>query len=119
MTNQCITDAISVTDKRIDTSFEIGLDREILLADYDKPVFKIVKTIAEHSITQKYINGNRLIIEGFFRTSIFYQPPAGEGLTVVSKKQTFQKQIDLRTPVTDAYFIDISGCYISKLIKIK
>ncbi len=109
MANQCITDIISVTEKRIDTSFEMGIDQEILLADYDKPVFKIVKTIAEHSVTQKYINGNRLIIEGFFRISVFYQPPAGDVLTVVSKKQTFQKQLDLQVPVTDAHFIDISG----------
>lgn len=109
MPNQCITDIVSVLEKRIDTGFEIGLEQEILLADYDKPVFKIIKTITDHSITQKYINGNRLIIEGFFRTSVFYQPPMGESITVVSKKQTFQKQLEVQNPVTDVHFIDISG----------
>ena len=109
MPNQCITDIICATDKRTDTTFEMAIDSEILLADYDRPVFKIIKTIIDHSITQKYVNGNRLIIEGFFRTSVFYQPPGGESLTVVSKKQTFQKQLELLTPVTQSYFINISG----------
>ena len=109
MPNQCITDIICATEKRMETSFELAVDGEILLADYDKPVFKIIKTVTDHSITQKYVNGNRLVIEGFFRTSVFYQPPGGERLTVVSKKQTFQKQLDLQTPVTASYFIDIAG----------
>lgn len=109
MPNQCITDIICATEKRMETSFELAVDGEILLADYDKPVFKIIKTITDHSITQKYVNGNRLVIEGFFRTSVFYQPPSGDKLTVVSKKQTFQKQLDLQTPVIASYFIDLAG----------
>lgn len=109
MPNQCITDIICATGKPMETSFELALERDILLADYDRPVFKIIKTITDHSITQKYVNGNRLIIEGFFRTSVFYQPPGGEALTVISKKQPFQKQLELFNPVPHSYFINISG----------
>ena len=109
MSQQLITDVISTIAKPVDTFFELGVDREILLADYDKPVFKIVKTIADHSITQKYINGNRLMIEGFFRITVFYQPPGGDKLTVISKKQPFRKQLDLPPAIYDPYFINING----------
>ena len=109
MSQQLITDVISTIAKPVDTFFELGVDREILLADYDKPVFKIVKTIADHSITQKYINGNKLMIEGFFRITVFYQPPGGDKLTVISKKQPFRKQLDLSAAIHEPYFAKING----------
>lgn len=109
MSNQFFQDTISVLSKHTEATFELATDREILLADYDRPVFKIVKTLAEHSITQKYINGNRLVLEGFFRISVLYQPPQGEALTVISKKQPFQKQLELSEPVTGPYFVTVHG----------
>ena len=90
MPNQLLTDSISSTAKFLDTAFEIAVEQEILLADYDKSVFKIVKTCVDHTITQKYINGNKLICEGYFRISIFYQPPQEDKLTVITKKQPFR-----------------------------
>lgn len=109
MANQLITDTAQTTGKVFDSGFEYPIEREILLADYDEPVFKIVKTCVEHTITQKYINGSKLILEGFFKISIYYQPPAGANLTVVSKKLPFQKQFDLSSSVQPPYFINIDG----------
>ena len=61
MANQLISDTISTTCKFIDTAFEMPVEQEFLLADYDKAIFKIVKTNVEHSITQKYINGSNTV----------------------------------------------------------
>ncbi len=109
MANHLLTDSIASTTRFLDTSFELAVEQEILLADYDKAVFKIVKTCVDHTITQKYINGNKLICEGYFRISIFYQPPQEEKLTVITKKQPFRHQMDLRQPVQPPYFIPVTG----------
>jgi len=109
MPNSILTDSISSTVKFLDTAFELAVEQEILLADYDKSVFKTVKTCVDHTVTQKYINGNRLVCEGFFRISIFYQPPGEEKLTLVVKKQPFRHQLDLPGPVSRPYFINITG----------
>ncbi|MBR4035115.1 MAG: LysM peptidoglycan-binding domain-containing protein [Oscillospiraceae bacterium] len=109
MANNLLTDSISTTSRFLDTSFELAVEQEILLADYDKSVFKIVKTCVDHTITQKYINGTKFICEGYFRITVFYQPPHGEKLTVVTKKQPFRHQIDLQTAVMPPYFIPLSG----------
>ena len=82
MANQLISDTISTTCKFIDTAFEMPVEQEFLLADYDKAIFKIVKTNVEHSITQKYINGSKLVLEGYLKINIYYQPPEGGNLTV-------------------------------------
>ena len=103
MANQFLTDNISYTTRFLDTVFEMAVEQEILLADYDKSVFKIVKTCVDHTITQKYINGTKLICEGYFRISVFYQPPGEEKLTVVTKKQPFRHQIDLQQAVQPPY----------------
>ncbi len=104
-----ITDSLNTTGSFFDTSFEMPVEQDILLADYDKAVFKTVKTNIDHTITQKYINGNRLIIEGFFRISVFYQPPQGANITVITKKQSFQRQFDLPSAVTGHHFIVVNG----------
>jgi len=109
MSEQLTQDILYTTGKFLDTGFEYPLEREILLADYDRPVFKIVKTNTEYAITQKYINTGKLIIEGFFKISIYYQPPAGANLTVISKKIPFQKQFDLASAVQPPYFVYIDG----------
>ena len=51
MPNQCITDIICATGKPMETSFELALERDILLADYDRPVFKIIKTVLSFYIS--------------------------------------------------------------------
>lgn len=109
MANQLISDTISTTCKFIDTAFEMPVEQEFLLADYDKAIFKIVKTNVEHSITQKYINGSKLVLEGYLKINIYYQPPEGENLTLVSKKLPFQKQFDLSQAPQGPYFIQVDG----------
>ncbi len=109
MPNQILQDVLSTTAAFLDTAFELPLEQEILLADYDLPVFKIIRSTVRHTITQKYINGSRLIIEGFFRTEIFYQSSSPARLTSVSKKIPFQKQFDLADAVQPPYFINIEG----------
>ncbi|MBQ3588039.1 MAG: DUF3794 domain-containing protein [Oscillospiraceae bacterium] len=108
MPNQIISGNIGTTGKFTEQNFEISAEQDFLLADYDRPVFKIVKTTADHAITQKYINGNRLIIEGFFKISVWYQPP-GAKLTVISKKIPFQKELELNRQVQQPCFIDVKG----------
>ena len=109
MQNQLLTDSISSTAKFLDTAFELAVEQEILLADYDRSVFKIVKTCVDHTITQKYINGNKLICEGYFKISVFYQPPQEDKLTVITKKQPFRHQLDLSVPVQSPYFLPVYG----------
>ncbi len=109
MPNQILQDTLNTTAVFLDTAFEMPLEQEILLADYDLPVFKIIRSTVRHTITQKYINGSRLIIEGFFRTEIYYQSSAPARLTSVSKKIPFQKQFDLTEGVQPPYFITIDG----------
>ncbi|MBQ8603928.1 MAG: DUF3794 domain-containing protein [Oscillospiraceae bacterium] len=109
MSNQILRDILNTTAPFLDTGFEMPLEQEILLADYDLPVFKIIRSTAQHTITGKYINGSRLIIEGFFRTEIYYQSSAPSRLTSVSKKIPFQKQFELSEGVQRPYFITIDG----------
>ena len=109
MPNQLLTDTLNATGKFFESSFETPIEQEILLADYDPAVFKIVKTLAEHTITQKYINGNKIILEGYFKLSVFYQPPGESVITVISKKLPFGKQFDLTKPGTSPYFITVDG----------
>ncbi|MBQ3008291.1 MAG: outer spore coat protein CotE [Oscillospiraceae bacterium] len=109
MSEQILEDVLYTTGKFFDTGFEFPVEQEILLADYDAPVFKIVRTAVQHIITQKYINGGKLTIEGFFKITVYYQPPAGANLTVISKKLPFQKQFDVPSDVQSPYFITVGG----------
>ena len=109
MSNQLLTDSVLSTTNLFDTSFELAVEQEILLADYDKSVFKIVKTCVDHTVTQKYINGNKLICEGYFRISVFYQPPGEDKLTVITKKQPFRHRADLTIPIQPPLFLSVCG----------
>ena len=73
MQNQSVADSISRTGKLFEYGVELPVEQEILLADYDSPVFKIIKSNIECTVTQKYITGGKLNVEGFFRISVFYQ----------------------------------------------
>ena len=88
-------DSLTHTQKVFDYGFEQAVEQEILLADYDEPVFKIVKTCLEHTMTQKYISGSKLVLEGFFKLSVYYQPPGSQRLAMTTHKIPFQKQLDL------------------------
>ncbi len=109
MSNNLFLDSLISTQKIFDYSFEEAVEQEILLADYDEPVFKIVKTNIEHTITQKYILDNKLIIDGYFKVSMYYQAKEKENLSVSTLKLPFQKQIDIEKTVGDDYFIYTQG----------
>ncbi|MBR5251411.1 MAG: DUF3794 domain-containing protein [Oscillospiraceae bacterium] len=109
MTNDIFYDNLLSTLRLADTGFEQSVETEILLADYDAPVFKIVKTTMDHCVTQKYITKNKLVIEGFIRLCIYYQPPAGEKLNVIGQKLPFQRQIDITADETDNCIISVTG----------
>ena len=78
MATQLFFDHLLSTEKMADINSEQSVETEILLADYDEPVFKIVKTTMEHLVTQKYIMQNKLTVEGFIKVSVYYQPPKAE-----------------------------------------
>ena len=109
MATQLFFDSLSGTHRLFDSGFEQSVEQEILLADYDPPVFKIVKTSIEHTLTQKYISAGKLTLEGFFKLSVYYQPPQSTHLALISKKIPFQKQFELPGNVTTPYFINVSG----------
>ncbi|MEG1863247.1 MAG: DUF3794 domain-containing protein [Oscillospiraceae bacterium] len=109
MATQLFFDSLSSTHRLFDSGFEQSVELEILLADYDPPVFKIVKTCIEHTLTQKYISGSKLTLEGFFKLSVYYQPPQSTRLALISKKIPFQKQFELPQTVETPYFISVSG----------
>ncbi|MBR5520949.1 MAG: DUF3794 domain-containing protein [Oscillospiraceae bacterium] len=109
MSDKILWDVLDTTTAFLDTVFELPLEQEMLLADYDMPVFKIISSTVKHTITQKYINGNRLVIEGFFRLEVFYQSAVPSRLTSVSKKIPFRKQIELTESVQNPYFAVIEG----------
>ncbi len=109
MQNQILQDVLYTTQKIVDTTVECPIDREILLADYDRRIFKIIKTKSDHTVTRKYINGNSLVIEGYFKVNIFYRPPAGQIFTVISKKIPFSKQVDLTDIPDTPFFINVRG----------
>lgn len=109
MATQLFYDHLLSTAKMADINSEQPVETEILLADYDAPVFKIVKTTMEHLITQKYIMQNKLTVEGFIKVSIYYQPPEGGKLSVVTQKVPFQKQLELPAADYDLCFINIQG----------
>ena len=62
MATQLFFDHLLSTEKMEDINSEQSVVTEILLADYDEPVFKIVKTTMEHLVTQKYIMQNKLTV---------------------------------------------------------
>ncbi len=109
MNNQIFCDNLLSTAKLMDVNSELSVETEIVLADYDAPVFKIVKSTMEHLVTQKYVSAGKLTVEGFIKVSIYYQPPAGEKLSVVFKKIPFQKQLDIGDNELDLSYIDVTG----------
>ncbi|MBR2503291.1 MAG: DUF3794 domain-containing protein [Oscillospiraceae bacterium] len=109
MATQLFYDHLLSTAKIADINSEQPVEAEFLLADYDAPVFKIVKTTMNHVVTQKYIMQNKLTVEGFIKIAIFYQPPEGEKLSVVNQKVPFQKQLELAAADCDLNFINIQG----------
>lgn len=109
MSNQSITDVVNTTVKFMDSSFEWPVETEFLLADYDQEVFKIIKTTVEHTITQKYLNGTKAVMEGFFKVCVYYQPPQQKILTLVTKKIPFQYEVDTQQVINSPYFMNIEG----------
>ena len=109
MATQLFFDHLLSTEKMADINSEQSVETEILLADYDEPVFKIVKTTMEHLVTQKYIMQNKLTVEGFIKVSVYYQPPKAEKISVITQKVPFQKQLDLPAADYDLNFITIGG----------
>ena len=109
MAAQLFFDHLLSTAKMADINSEHPVETEILLADYDVPVFKIVKTTMEHLVTQKYIMQNKLTVEGFIKVSVYYQPPQAEKLSVVTRKVPFQKQLELPAGEYDLCIINIQG----------
>ncbi|MBE6887352.1 MAG: DUF3794 domain-containing protein [Ruminococcaceae bacterium] len=109
MSTKIFYDNMLTTAKLAELSAEHSVETEILLADYDQPVFKIVKSTMEHSITQKYITKNKLVTEGFIRLSVYYQPPEGEKLSVATQRIPFQKQFELPLENADVSFINVYG----------
>ena len=109
MQNQSVADSIRRTGKLFEYGVELPVEQEILLADYDSPVFKIIKSNIECTVTQKYITGGKLNVEGFFRISVFYRPPQSKNITVVNKRVPFQKSFDIAEEVKAPYFITVFG----------
>lgn len=102
-------DNVLSTSKIAEFSAEHSVETEILLADYDPPVFKIVKNTMEHSVTQKYVTKNKLVVEGFIKLTVYYQPPEAEKLTVVTQRIPYQKQFDMPVEDTDINLINVTG----------
>lgn len=109
MTTPLFFDSVASTAKIVETSQEHSVETEILLADYESPVFKIIKTTMEHSVGQKYISQGKLTVEGFIKLCIYYQPPGSEKLSIISQKLPFQKQIEVSDIDSEASFIVVSG----------
>lgn len=109
MSTKIFYDNMLSTARLAELSAEHSVETEILLADYDPPVFKIVKSTMEHSTTQKYITKNKLVIEGFIKLSVYYQPPEGEKLSVATQRIPFQKQFELPVENADTSFINVYG----------
>ena len=107
MSTKLFYDTLPSTVKSADVNFEQSVETEILLADYDAPVFKIVKTTLEHIVTQKYIMQTKLTIEGFIKVNICYQSPENRKLHTVSQKIPFQKQIEAGQ--YNVNYIDVQG----------
>ena len=107
MQNQSVADSIRRTGKLFEYGVELPVEQEILLADYDSPVFKIIKSNIECTVTQKYITAGKLNVEGFFRISVFYRPPQSKNITVVNKRVPFQKSFDIAEEVKAPYFITV------------
>ena len=107
MATKLFFDTLPSTVKSTDVNFEQSVETEILLADYDAPVFKIVKTTMEHLITQKYIMQTKLTVEGFIKINVCYQSSENHKLHSVSQKIPFQKQFEVAE--FDANYIDVQG----------
>jgi len=109
MATQLFFDHLLSTAKMADVNSEQPVETEILLADYDEPVFKIIKTTMEHLVTQKYIMQNKLTVEGFIKVSVYYQPPQADKISVITQKVPFQKQLELPAADYDLSFITVGG----------
>ena len=109
MATNVFYDNVMSTAKLAEFSAEQSVETEILLADYDAPVFKVIKTTMEHSVTQKYVTKNKLVLEGFIKLCIYYQPPEGEKLNVITQRIPFQKQHDIQTEHNDLSYIKVEG----------
>ena len=109
MSDKLFYDNMMSTEKIMDISAEQSVETEILLADYDTPVFKIVKTTMEHAVTQKYIMNGRLTVEGFIKLNVYYQPPQNGGMSVVSQKIPFTKQMDVQADDNNSSIVSVTG----------
>ncbi|MEG2929663.1 MAG: DUF3794 domain-containing protein, partial [Oscillospiraceae bacterium] len=109
MTTPLFFDNAASTTKVLEAALEHSVETELLLADYDAPVFKIIKTTMEHSVSQKYISQGKLTVEGFIKLCVYYQPPESEKLSVVSQKIAFQKQLEVANFDSEVNFISVCG----------
>lgn len=87
---------------------EIPLEAELMIPDYQAPVFKIVKTLVEPVILQKHAAAGRLVLEGYLRCEIFYQSEENQ-LCQVEQKCSFSRTIDLPQGLVQDGLIQLRG----------
>lgn len=88
---------------------EIPLEAELMIPDYQPPVFKMVKTLVEPVILQKHGAAGRLILEGYLRCEIFYQSEEENQLCQVEQKCSFSRTIELPQGTVEDGLIQIWG----------
>lgn len=74
---------------------ELPLETEILISDYQPPVFKIVKCFVKPVVLQKQLQPGRLTLEGYLRCTVFYQGEEHTGLCQTEQKLPFTRQLEL------------------------
>lgn len=81
--------------ERWSSRLELPMEAELLIPDYQPPVFKIIKTIVLPVVLQKHTAERKLALEGYLRCCIFYQSEDGCKLCQIEQKLPFSKTLEL------------------------
>lgn len=88
---------------------ELPLEAELLIPDYQPPVFKIVKTLVLPVVLQKHTAEKKLALEGYLRCCIFYQSEDGCRLCQIEQKLPFSKTLELPDGIFRDELIETCG----------
>lgn len=87
---------VAINETILNTTLEQPVELDIVLPDYCPDIVRILKCSGSPAVTNAYVSGDKLIIEGVVVATVYYKSPEKE-LCCTETKTNFQKTVDLKT----------------------
>ncbi|MBQ4100373.1 MAG: DUF3794 domain-containing protein [Oscillospiraceae bacterium] len=88
-------ETVAINNIIFDAKCEQAIECDLMLPDYNPDIQRILKCEVTPKITSKYINQNKLAIEGFAVIRVIYQTPEN-AVRCAENKMMFSKEVDLK-----------------------